>query len=196
MRHIGHPDMTVVLYAKGSVHVLQMLSMLHNALQSTVSCALGPPLFEGNEIPLVRTLISASVLTWKGLQAHGVLQQEPKDKACIQGHLLKGQNRMMQCSCLVLHHVLPFPGNRRTSKAYISICHAGSQQHVTFPATLAAQLYQNTNLVSQQLSKPSLLVISSVTTTETNVGHVSWFQPSLSSHVLCSCCLNQIQRLN
>lgn len=72
----------------------------------------------------------------------------------------------------------------------------GSQQHVTFPATLAAQLYQNINLFSQQLSKPSLLVVSSVTTTETNVGHVSWFQPSLNSHVLCSCCLNQIQRLN
>lgn len=81
--------------------------------------------FEDSEIPLVGTLISASVLTWEGVQAHGVLQQQPKDKACIQGHLLKGQNWMMQCSCLGLHHVLPFPANRRTSKAYTSICHAG-----------------------------------------------------------------------
>lgn len=81
--------MTVVLYAKGSVHGLQMLSTLHNALQSTVSSFSS---FEDNEIPLVGTLISASVLTWEGVQAHGVLQQQPKDKAFIQGHLLKGQN--------------------------------------------------------------------------------------------------------
>lgn len=40
MRHMGHPDVTVVLHAKGSVHVLRMLSMSHNALQSTLSCML------------------------------------------------------------------------------------------------------------------------------------------------------------
>lgn len=68
--------------------------------------------------------------------------------------------------------------------------------NVTFPVTLAAQLYQTTNLISQQLSKLSLPVVSSAVVRETNLGHVSWFQSSQNSHVLCSCCLNQIQRLN
>lgn len=64
MRHIGHPDMTVVLYAKGSVHGLQMLSTLHNALQSTVSYALHSPLLKTMKF-LLSGLLSQQVC-WHG----------------------------------------------------------------------------------------------------------------------------------
>lgn len=73
---------------------------------------------------------------------------------------------------VALHHVLPVPANR-TIKAYIHLACWELTANVMFPATLAAQLYQNTNLVSQQLSKMSLPPVSSVMARETNVGHIS-----------------------
>ena len=138
-------------------------------------------------------LVSANVLTWKGLQAHGVLEQELKDKAVIQGHLLKGQN---WCSAAVCGSPPCVAFHQDKQGLCIHLACWELMAIVMFPATLAAQLYQNTNLVSQQLSKLSLPVVSSVMARETNVEHVSWFQLSPNSHVLCSCCLNQIQRLN
>lgn len=90
MRHMGHSDVTVVLHAKGSLYVLQMLSTSHIVLQSNMSHALGPPLLSTTKFLLPGPLSSASVLTWKGLQACDVLQQELKDKMCI--HVFKAMS--------------------------------------------------------------------------------------------------------
>lgn len=132
----GHPNVTVVLHAKGSVHVLQILSMSLNALQSTLSCMLLVLLeswpgkkkcsFEDNEIPLVRTSYLSMCVDMEGAPSPwclttGTPRQGMYSRSPPEGSEL---NDAVQLS-VALHHVLAFPANR-ISKAYLSIWHAGS----------------------------------------------------------------------
>lgn len=203
---MGHPDVTVVLHAKGSVHVLQMLSMSCNALQSTLSCMLLVLLeswpgkekcsFEDNEIPLVRTSYLSTCVDMEGAPSPWCCDRNSKTRHVFKVTSWRARTEWCSAAVCGFPPCVGFSSQQDKQGLPIHLVCWELTANVMFPATLAAQLYQNTNLVSQQLSKVSLPMVSSIMARGTNVGHVSGFQLSPNSHILCSCCLNQIQRLN
>lgn len=142
--------------------------------------------FQDNVILLVRTSYLSECVDMEGAPS----LWNSKTMHSRSPHEGPELNDAVRLSVALYHALLLFPANR----PQFHLACLELTANIVFPATQAAQLYQNTNLFSQQLSKLSLPMGISAMTREAYVEHVSWFQPTLNSFVLCSCCFNQIQR--
>lgn len=119
---MGHPDVTVMFHAKGSLCVLQMLNMSCNSLQSILSCLLTILLFwDGSLVISYHNKcvdVGGAPSPWclkTGTQRQGMYSRSSPEGSEL--------NDAAQLS-------VSFP-TIRTSKAYIPIWHAGSFQQTS-----------------------------------------------------------------